>query len=239
LPGARRSRSVARRVERRGDVGAFRSAGRTLATLLLAGLTTAEVLAVAMGTVAFMALLWATDTVDPERLITGAGFRAAWIILVVAMIRPVTWLPYVLPFLAFRQLFDMAMPGRRETLRNVLAHLVTIGVLVGVIWLIAVTVRGAVTSILSGLAFGTGSGSFETLGTFRGDWTRARIALLVGAVVLVRVVLPPMGRDGDLSHEPVLGFARGARGTFDRYILMAVGVASLGIGLIAYVIGRS
>jgi hypothetical protein len=226
-------------VKRREEVGVFRSAGRAVASLLLGGLTTAEVLAAAMGTVAFMALLWATDTVDPEGLITGAGFRAAWIILVVAIIRPVTWVPYVLPFLAFRRLFDMAMPGRREMLRNVLAHLVTVGVLTGVVWLTVVTVQGAGTSILSGLAFGTGSGSFDTLGTYRGRWTGGRIALLVGLVVMVRVVLPPLGREVDLSHEPVLGFAGGTRGTFDRSFLMAVGVIALGAGLIAYLVGRS
>jgi hypothetical protein len=207
--------------------------------LLLGGLTTAEVLAIAIGTVAVMALLWATDTVDPERLITGAGFRAAWILLVLGILRPLTWVPYLLPFLAFRRLLDAAMPGRQELLRNVLAHLMTIGVLAGVVRLIVATVQGAGTSILSGLAFGTGSGSFDTLGTFRGDWTDARIALLLGTIVLVRLVVPPLGRDVDLSHEPVLGFARGARGTFDRYVLMAVGVAACGTGLVAYLIGRS
>jgi hypothetical protein len=210
-----------------------------VATLLLGGLTTAEVLAVAIGTVAVMALLWATDTVDPERLITGAGFRAAWILLVLGILRPVTWIPYLLPFLAFRKLFDMAMPGRREMLRNVLAHLATIAILAGVIWLIVATVQGAGMNIVSGLAFGTGSGSFDTLGTFRGDWTGGRIALLVGAIVLVRLVLPPLGPDVDPSHEPVLGFARGARGTFDRYILMTVGIAACAVGLVSYLIGRS
>ena len=124
-------------------------------------------------------------------------------------------------------------------LRNVLAHAATIGVLAGAIWLVVATVQGAGTSVLSGLAFGTGSGSFDTLGTFRGDWTGGRIAFLVGAIVVVRLVLPPLGRDVDLSHEPVLGFARGDRGMFDRYVLLAVGVAAIGTGLIAYLIGRS
>jgi hypothetical protein len=213
--------------------------GRAVATLLLGGLTTVEVLAVSIGTVAVMALLWATDTVEPERLISGAGFRAAWILLVLAILRPLTWIPYLLPFLAFRKLSDVAMPGRQEMARNILSHLVTVGLLAGVMWLIVATLQGAGTSILSGLAFATGSGSFDTLGTFRGDWTDGRIALLVGGVVLVRLFLPPLGLDFDLSHEPVLGFARGPRGTLDRYVLMVVGVAALGIGLIAYLIGRS
>jgi hypothetical protein len=213
--------------------------GRAVATLLLGGLTTVEVMAVAIGTVAVMALLWATDAVEPERLISGAGFRAAWILLVLAILRPLTWTPYLLPFLAFRKLSYAAMPGWRERARNVLAHLVTVGLLAGVMWLIVDTLQGAGTSILSGLAFATGSGSFDTLGTFRGDWTGWRIALLVGGVILVRLFLPPLGRDLDLSHEPVLGFARGLRGAFDRYFLMVVGVAAFGIGVIAYLIGRS
>ena len=260
--GACRSRSVAKNVERttgeptaangpahpfdqrrrdagREHVGLFRAVARAVATFLLGGLTTAEILAVAIGAVAVMALLWATDTVEPERLISGAGFRAAWILLVLAILRPLTWIPYLLPFLAFRKLFDAAMPGRRELLRNILAHLVAVGLLAGVMWLIVATIQGAGTSILSGLAFATGSGSFETLGTFRGDWTGGRIAFLVGAIVVVRLVLPPLGRDVDLSHEPVLGFARGDRGMFDRYVLLAVGVAAIGTGLIAYLIGRS
>jgi hypothetical protein len=219
--------------------GSFRSAGRAVATFLLGGLTTIEVMAIAIGTVAAVALLWATHTAEPERLITGAGFRAAWILLVLGILRPLTWIPYLLPFLAFRKLFDVAMPGRREALRNLLAHLVTIGILASVTWLIVATVQGAGTSILSGLAFATGSGSFDTLGAFRGDWTSGRIGLLVAAVVVLRLFLPPLGRDLDVSHEPVLGFARGLRGTFDRYVLMVVGVAGLGIGLIAFLIGRS
>ena len=42
------------------------------------------------------------------------------------------------------------------------------------------------------------------------------LGLLVAMVVLVRVALPPLGRDLDLSREPVLGFPDGPRGRFDR-----------------------
>jgi hypothetical protein len=213
--------------------------GRAIATFLLGGLTTIEVMAVAIGTVAVMALLWASHTVEPEHLITGAGFHAAWILLVLALLRPLTWIPYLLPFLAFRRLLDAVMPGRREILRNALANLVTIAILAGILWLVVASIEGGGTAILSGLAFATGSGSFDTLGTFRGDWTDGRIGLVIALVILVRLFLPPMARDLDLSHQPILGFAEGARGTFDRYLLLAVAVASFGVGLVAYVIGRS
>jgi hypothetical protein len=210
-----------------------------VATFLLGGLTTIEVMAVAIGTVAAMALLWASHTVEPERLITGAGFRAAWIVLVLALLRPLSWIPYLLPFLAFRRVFDAVMPGRREILRNALANLVTIAILAGILWLVVASIEDAGTAILSGLAFATGSGSFDTLGSFRGDWTGGRIGFLITTVVLVRLVLPPMGRDLNLSHQPILGFAEGARGTFDRYLILVVGVASLGVALVSYLIGRS
>jgi hypothetical protein len=210
-----------------------------VATFLLGGLTTIEVMAVAIGTVAAMALLWASHTVEPERLITGAGFRAAWIVLVLALLRPLSWIPYLLPFLAFRRVFDAVMPGRREILRNALANLVTIAILAGILWLVVASIEGAGTAIVSGLAFATGSGSFDTLGSFRGDWTGGRIGLVITTVILVRLLLPPMGRDLNLSHQPILGFAEGARGTFDRYLILAVGVASLGVALVSYLIGRS
>jgi hypothetical protein len=205
----------------------------------IGGLTTIEVLAVAMGTVAVMALLWASDTVEPERLITGAGFRAAWILLVLGLLRPLTWIPYLLPFLAFRSLFDALMPGRRVVTRNALANLVTIAILAGILWLVVASIEGGGSAILSGLAFATGSGSFTSLGSFRGDWTVGRIGLVVAMVVLVRLFLPPMGRDLDRSQQPILGFAEGARGTFDRYLVLGVGVAGFGIGLTAYLIGRA
>src|SRR5262245_39697953 len=75
--------------------GPVRRVGRGVASLLLGGLTTMEIIAGAVAVISVTLLLWATDTVSPERLVTGAGFRAAWILLVMALIRPVTWIPYV------------------------------------------------------------------------------------------------------------------------------------------------
>ena len=160
-------------------------------------------------------------------------------LLVLLVLRPATWIPYLLPFLAFAKLFDMLMPGGRAIRRNALAHLLTLLVLAGILGLIVVSVAGAGTDILSALAFATGSGSFDTLGSFRGDWTGGRIGLLVAAVVIGRILLPPFDRDLGPSRQPVLGFAEGARGTFDRYLLLTVGVASIGVGLAAYLMGRS
>jgi hypothetical protein len=219
--------------------GPVRRAGRAVATFLLGGLTTMEIIAGASVTVAVIGLLWATHTVAPERLITGAGYRAAWILLVLSLARPLTWVPYVLPFVAFRKLFDVLMPQRRVILRNALANVATLVVLAGILWLIVAAVEGAGTAILSGMAFATGSGSYATLGTFRGDWSDPRIALVVGSVILGRLFLPPLGRDLDLAPAPVLGFAEGARGAFDRYLLLPAVVGSAVIGGVAVYLARS
>jgi hypothetical protein len=226
------SRSGARR-------GPLRRAGGGLAAFLLGGLTTIEVIAVAVAAVATTALLWATGTVAPERLVTEPAFRAAWILLVLVVLRPITWVPYILSFVGFRVAIDTMAPGWRAGLRHLLAHVATLAVLGGAVWLVVSVVAGSGTAILSGLAFSTGSGSFDTLGSFRGDWTDGRIALVVAVVLLGRVLLPPLGRDLDLSREPVLGFAEGARGTFDRYLVGVVGAAAVAVGVTAYLIGRS
>jgi hypothetical protein len=226
-------------IPERPRLSALRRAGLAVATFVLGGLTTMEVIAVAIASLAFIGFLWGSGTVAPERLITGPAFRAAWILLVLVLVRPLTWIPYLLPFVALRKLFEALRPGGRAIRRNAMAHALTVVVLVGIMWLVLSAVDGAGTRILSGLAFATGSGSFATLGSFRGDWTDGRVALIVAAVILGRLVLPPLGLDLDVSREPVLGFADGARGTFDRYLLLVVAVASLGVGLVAYLMGRS
>jgi hypothetical protein len=155
------------------------------------------------------------------------------------LVRPLTWVPYLVLFMAFRKVLEALMPRRRRILRNGLAHLAVIAVLAGLVWLVLATVEGSVTALLSALAFATGSGSFDTLGSFRGDWTLARIGLVVGLVVLGRLALPPLGLDLDLWDEPVLGFPEGGRGTFDRALLLLALVGGTGIAAAAFVIGRS
>src|SRR5437899_2262317 len=64
----------------------------------LTGLSTMEVITLAVAYVAVMGFLWMSGTSDPERLVTNAGFRSAWVIVAMALLRPITWIPYALPF---------------------------------------------------------------------------------------------------------------------------------------------
>jgi len=211
-------------------------AGRWLALFLLGGLTSMELIAIAVGFMGTMGFLWITDAVPPERLVTDPWLRSAWIGVVLALARPVTWVPYLVPFLALRWLGDSVMKKTSLPVRNSLANLATIAVLAGAVAISVATIRRAGTLILSGLAFSTGSGRFAELGTFRGDWTAGRIALIAAAAIVVRVMMPPLGPDLDLSHEPILGFASGVRGRVDRYLLVAVTAAALLlVGLAAFV----
>jgi hypothetical protein len=205
-----------------GTGGAARRVLSGLADFFLTGLSTMEVIALAVAYVAVMGFLWMSGAAEPERLITHAAFRSAWAIVALALLRPLTWIPYALPFAAFRKLTHPLFAGWRPILRNLAAHLLTIGVLAGALWLLALVVDGAVSAILSGLAFVTGSGSLSTLGAFRGDWNLARIGGVVAMVVVARLVLPPLARDLDLSAEPVLWFGSGGRGRFDRIAFLVV-----------------
>lgn len=215
-------------VGRRVWPGRPRTGGRVkafvhgLTSFALGGLTTMEVIALAVAYVAVMGFLWMSGIVEPERLVTHPAFRSAWAITVLALLRPVTWTPYLIPFVACRWLAHEVLGKQRPIVRNLVAHLATIAVLLGAVWLLALVVQGAVTAILSGLAFVTGSGSLSTLGAFRGDWNLARIAGVVAMVVVVRLVLPPLDQDLDLSAEPVLWFGSGGRGRFDRIALLVV-----------------
>ena len=193
-----------------------------LAEFALSGLSTMEVVALAVAYVAVMGFLWMSGAAEPERLITHAGFRSAWAIVALALIRPLTWIPYTLPFMAFRRLTHEVLAERRPILRNLVAHLLTVSALAGALWLLALVVQDTVSAVLSGLAFVTGSGRPSTLGAFRGDWTLARVAGVFGIVVMVRLILPPLDRDLDLSAEPVLWFGSGSRGRFDRIAFVVV-----------------
>ena len=199
----------------------------------LTGLSTMEVISLAVAYISVMGFLWMSGAVRPERLVTNAGFRSAWFIVALALLRPVTWIPYALLFVAFRQLIEAVLDGSRPPIRNAVAHLLTIGSLAGALWLLTLVVEGVVSAVLSGLAFLTGSGSLSTLGEFRGDWGLARAAGVVAIVLVVRLVVPPLDRDLGLSRDPVLWFGSGSRGRFDRIAFLAVLAGSLllvGIG---------
>lgn len=223
---------------RRSRRGIRRAVGGA-ATFLLGGLTTLEVLTIAVGYVAAMAFLWMSGATPPERLVTGPGFRAVWVMVALLLLRPVTWLPYLAAFLGLRRLSDLSLPRSSVPLRNLVANLLTVGVLAGAVWLTASLVPGAGTAMLSAIAFATGSGSVATLGTFRGDWTAARVVAAVAAVLVGRLFLPPLGRDLDVSEEPVLGVPEGARGVFDRVAMLVVlAGAVIASALGAYLLAR-
>jgi hypothetical protein len=167
---------------------------------------------------------------DPESLITDPLLRSAWAVLVVAVIRPITWIPHVLLLLGLQRVSGAFAPRSRPVLRNALANLGAVGVLAMVAWLVFVAVPGSATAVSSVLAFVTGNGSFEDLGEVGADWDVLRVAAVVGGVLLLRVVVAPLGRDLELLDEPILGFVSGARGRFDRIALITVMVAAVVLG---------
>jgi hypothetical protein len=211
-------------------VGWLRRLGRAVATFVLGGLTTIELIAIAAGYIAVVGYLWMADIVQPERLVTDPWLRGAWVVVVVSLLRPVTWIPYWLCFMGFRRLADFLLRRRGAWVRNTLANLGTLGVLAGIVAVVVSQVASAGTFVLSALAFVTGSGRFKDIGHFRGDWTGWRIAGVIAGFVLLKLFLPPLDRSLDLSHEPILGFSSGGRGRFDRYALVVVLVAGVALG---------
>jgi hypothetical protein len=214
--------------------GPFARAGRGIATLLLAGLTSMEVMALAVASVAVVGFLWLADAVAPDRLVTDASIRGTWAVMVLAVIRPITWAPYVLLFLGFQAMADALAPGWSVVVRNLAANLGALAALAGGAWLVFAAIPGSSTDALSFLGFLTGAVPPEDLGRVAGEWDTVRAAAVVAGALLVRIVLPPLRRDLDLSGEPVLGFVSGARGRVDRVVLVAVVIASValvGIGL--------
>src|SRR6266545_4627412 len=59
-----------------------------VARFALTGLSTMEVITLAVAYVAVMGFLWMSGTAEPERLVTNAGFRSAWVIVALALVRP-------------------------------------------------------------------------------------------------------------------------------------------------------
>lgn len=204
--------------------------GHAIGRFLLSGLTSIEVISLAVAYISVVGFLWIADVLDPESLITDPWLRSAWAVLVVGVIRPITWIPHVLLLLGLRRVADAIAPRSRPVLRNALANLGAIGVLALVAWLVFLAVPGSATAVSSVLAFVTGSGSFEDLGEVGADWDVLRVAAVVGGVLLLRVVVAPLGSDLALLREPILGFVSGARGRFDRIALITVMVAAVVLG---------
>lgn len=219
--------------EEAGKRGLFTTAGRAAATLLLSGLTSIEVMALAIASLAVGGFLWMAGA-PPDRLVTDPSVRSAWAVVVLAVIRPITWVPYVLLFLGFQAMADAIAPGRSVVARNVVANLGAVAVLAAVAWLVFAVVPGTSIEVASFLGFLTGALSPEDLGRSAGEWDALRVTAVAGAVLLLRILLPPLGRDLDLSGQPILGFVPGARGHLDRVVLVAVLIASavlVGVGL--------
>jgi hypothetical protein len=217
----------------------LRRLGRGLATFVLGGFTTMELIAIAVGYIAIVGFLWMADIVQPERLVTDPWSRGAWLVVVISLLRPVTWAPYWLCFTGFRWLVDAMFRRRKAWVRNTLANLGTVGVLAGMVAVVVSQVARVGTFVLSALAFVTGSGRFKDVGHFRGDWTGWRIAGVIAGFLLLKLFLPPLDRSLDLSHEPILGFASGGRGRFDRYLLLGVIVAGAALsGVGAFLLSR-
>jgi hypothetical protein len=207
----------------------LRTAWRFIAAIGLGGLSTTEILACAIGFVSVMGLLWATGSVLPERLVTAPALRITWLALAVALIRPVTWVPYLVLFWFVRWLVDAALPRHSIRFRNALGHVVAIALLAGAGLLALSAIGGASRWMLSLLGFASGSVGFAELGASTGSWTAPRLAGLIAGLILVRPLIPPMGGDLSVVPDPVLGFPEGSRGRLDRYLLF--GASGLGLVL--------
>jgi hypothetical protein len=206
----------------------LRSVWRFIAAIGLGGLSTTEVLAFTIGFVAVMGLLWATGSVPPERLVTAPALRIIWLALAVALIRPVTWVPYLILFWILRWLVDAAIPRRSIRFRNAVGHVVAIAILAVAGLLALSAISEGSRWVLSLLGFASGSVGFAELGVSTGSWTAPRIAGLIAGLILVRPLIPPVGRDLSVVPDAVLGFPEGSRGRLDRSLLF---VAS-GLGLV-------
>lgn len=206
-----------------GGVGSF----------LLGGLTSMEILALVMGFVTVVGLLWMTGTAAPESLPTSSWLRAGWALSVVGVVRPVTWIPYALVFLGVRRLLSAVSSGRRPVLRSGVAHAATVAVLAGAAWLVLASVEGAARWTASAVGFVMGTVDIAGLGHTAGRWDGTRIAAAVAALVLIRPVLPPVGRDLDLRARPMLWFVEGHRGRVDAWLVGVTCVAGVIVGAIA------
>lgn len=206
-----------------GGVGSF----------LLGGLTSMEVLALVVGFVTVVGLLWMTGTVAPESLPTSSWLRAGWALSVVAVLRPVTWIPYAVVFLGVRRLLSVVSPGRRPGLRNGVAHAAAVAMLAAAAVVVLASVRLAARWAASAVGFVMGTVDIAGLGHTAGRWDGARIAAAIAAFVLIRPVLPPLGRDLDLRARPMLWFVEGRRGRVDAWLVGVACAAGVVVGAIA------
>jgi hypothetical protein len=209
--------------------------GRGIASFLLGGFSTVELVAVAVAYLGLTGYLWLIGTINFERLFTDPLLRSVWLLLVLAMLRPITWLPYMAALAGYRRLAEVAAPRRSEVLRNAVANAATMLTLL-VVGIIAIgAIPGASGAVRGATAIVLGNGSFDDVGAARVDWTFVRVLAVVAAVVLGRLFVPPLGLDLDRSDEPILDYPSGRRGTFDRWLLalaLASSVVLIGFGVL-------
>jgi hypothetical protein len=226
------SRVEARRRARRST--GLVDVGRRIAAFFLTGFSTVELVAIAVAYLGLTGYLWLNGTIDFERLFTDPLLRSMWLLLVLAMLRPITWLPYMAALAGYRRLAEVAAPRRSEVLRNALANAATILTLL-VVGIIAIgAIPGATGAVRGATAIVLGNGSFDDVGAARVDWTLVRVLAVLAAVVLGRLFVPPLGPDLDRSDEPILDYPSGRRGTLDRWLL-ALGLAAgvlVGLGIL-------
>jgi hypothetical protein len=216
-------------VESKVESAEGRRLARGVATLLLGGLTAMELLAAAVSFVAVMGLLWMTDRTAPESLVTTGWMRAAWAMAVVAVIRPITWLPYLGIFVGIRAIERAIAPEAKPLVRNLVAHAVSLVLASLLVALVFLAVPAIERWTLSVLGFATGSVDVGDLGTATGQWTLWRLVVGIVAFLLIRPLIPPLDLDLDPALRPLLGFVPGSRGAFDRAL---VGMATA-VGLVA------
>jgi hypothetical protein len=210
-----------------------RQAFRGGAALVLGGLTAIEVLALVVAFVSVVGLLWATDLVAPETLLTESWLRAGWVVAVVGVLRPFTWIPWVLAFVTLRRGVRSLAPGARPLAMNALSNVGTAALVAGAAVLVLAAVDGAARWTASALGFVAGTVRFEDLGTATGHWDALRVLAMALVMILIRPVVPPFNLELDLAARPLLGFVEGGRGRFDRWLFGLAVVLGVVAGIAA------
>jgi hypothetical protein len=208
----------------------------TLWSLLLGGLTSAEVLAFGLVAVSAVAALWGTNVVQPQGLITEGWLRALWAAVLLGVLRPATWLPYLGVFAGARRLAAGVAPEASERARNAGAHVVTIAVLGGASLVAIVAVPGAGRFLASAFGFLSGAIGVDDLGRSLGSWALGPVVWIALVAVFIRPFVPPVHPDLSPVVSPLLGFPPGSRGHIDRVLVWAAGgvaVVLFGVALIA------
>jgi hypothetical protein len=199
------------------------------------GLSSAEVLAVALVVVAGGAALWATDVMRPEQLVTTGWLRALWAATLLGVVRPLTWLPYLGAFAVARRTLEAVRPDASGRSATIGAHATALAILGGIVAVVLVAVDGAGRVLASTIGFLAGAIDAGQLGTSMGSWTVGPIMWVAAVVVLIRPFLPPVDRDLTPLVTDWLGFPPGERGRIDRLVLWGAAGLAVALGGVALV----